>query len=128
VPPDWLVFVTPPGAVAAGVVCVGVDVGIVGVLAVPGVVAPPVAVVVAGGKVAAPGTVAVGVVVAAGVVTVLVDGVGAGPESPASLTSAAASTPRASATVTAIVAAGAFQFGVAARRVRAAAPHCRHHS
>jgi hypothetical protein len=114
-----------------------VGTGAVGVVVAPGeVVAPGV---VAGGVVA-PGVVTVGVVavvtgvvaVAAGVettaaVVVVLDGEDE-PESPASATSAATSTASASTAATprwkgpiAVVAA-------AARRVRAAAPHCRHHS
>ena len=75
-----------PGVVAPGVV-------------VPGVVAPGV---VAGGAAAA----------GAAVVTVRVIGAGAGPESPASFTSAAASTPSATAAIAASAAIGARQLGV----------------
>jgi hypothetical protein len=64
----------------------------------------------------------------AGVVTVLVIAAGLAPESPASFTSAAASTPTASTTTAARAAAGAPQLGDPAKRVRAAAPQCRHQS
>ena len=114
----------PPEGVVAGVV--GVTDGLVAVLA--------------GAVVVAPGSTAPGVLVA-GAAAVGVNGVLAlaGPvvvivvvavelEPPASLTSAAASTPRASAAVTAIAVTGAFQLGVAERRVRAAAPQRRHQS
>jgi hypothetical protein len=103
--------------------------------AAPGeVVAPGVVVAAAGPVEAAPGVVDVApgvavVVAAAGVVTVIVTGgLVDEPEPPASLTSAAASTPRASTAITATVTAGARQLGVAARRVRAAAPQFRHQS
>ena len=127
VPPAPEVVV--PGFVAPGVVVPGVVVpGVV----VPGVVVP--GVVVPG--VVVPGVVAPGVVVpgvvpvpaAAGAVIVRVTGGGAGPEPRASLTSAAASTPRSSAAMTIAAATGAFQLGVADRRVCAAAPQCRHQS
>jgi hypothetical protein len=78
----------------------------------------------------APGVVPVGVAgaLAVGVVvTVVVAGV-VEPEPPASLTSAAASTPSAIAATTASTAIGVFQLGVAARRVRAAAPQAMHQS
>ncbi len=65
---------------------------------------------------------------AAGPVTVWVIAGGAGPESPASFTSAAASAASASSATSATATTGARQFGVAARRVRAAAPQRRHHS
>jgi len=76
------------------------------------------------------GTVAVGAgSAAAGVlVTVIVLGVGAGPVSPASFTSAAASTPSESTATTIAPSSGVRQFGDAASRVRAAAPQRRHHS
>ena len=103
--------------------------GVLGVVAgrlVLGVLAPGTAGVVVVGTVAV-GTVAVGVT--AGLVTVIVVGtVVECPEPPASLTSAAASTPSASATITASAITGVFQEGDAASRVRAAAPQCRHHS
>ncbi len=102
-----------PGVLAPGVVTPGiVTPGIV----TPGVVAPGVAVV--GGVMG---------VAAAGVVTVVVTG-GLEPDPSASLTSAAARTPSASAAMTASEAIGAFQLGVAASRVRAAAPQFRHQS
>jgi hypothetical protein len=92
------------------------------------------------GALVTPGAVAagaVGVVVVAGgavgeaaaaVVTVRVIAAGAGPESPASFTSAAARMPSARAATTANATIGAFHPGAAARRVRAAAPQRRHHS
>src|SRR5262249_58567701 len=61
-------------------------------------------------------------------VTVRVIAAGGGPVSPASATSAATSAPSASAPTIATTVNGAFQFGAAARRVRAAAPQRRHHS
>ena len=64
----------------------------------------------------------------AGVMTVLVIVAGLAPESPASLTREAASTPSASTITTARAAAGGPQLGDAARRVRAAAPQRRHQS
>jgi hypothetical protein len=48
-------------------------------------------------------------------------------EPPARSISAAASTPSETATTATIAAIGILQFGVAARRVRAAAPQRRHH-
>ncbi len=130
-------FVPVPvlGVLDAGVLDVGVwPAGALVPPAPPGVVgtvtpAPggvPAAPVVAGGAVVA---VVVGVLVApTGAVTVRVTGAGAGPESPASFTSAAARTASARAATTATATIGAFQPGAAARRVRAAAPQCRHHS
>jgi hypothetical protein len=117
-----------PGVVAPGTVAPGVAPGVV----VPGTVVPGV---VPPGTVA-PGVVAPGVVVvdvgkvaAGAVITVLVTASVVEPEEPpASLTRAAASTPRDSAVTTASVMTGAFQVGDAARRVRAAAPQRRHHS
>jgi hypothetical protein len=50
------------------------------------------------------------------------------PEPPASLTSAAASTPSESTATTATVVTGSLQFGAEASRVRAAAPQPRHQS
>jgi hypothetical protein len=122
-----------PGVVAPGVVPVG-DVA-PGVL-VPGVVVPGVVVpgvVVPGVLVAgalAPGIVVVGATgtLAAGAVVIVVVAVLAEPDPSASLTNAAASTPSASAATTASDAIGAFQLGVAARRVRAAAPQAMHQS
>jgi hypothetical protein len=120
--------------VPVAVVPVDVVDGDVGVVAVPDVLAPDVrapAVLapdapVAGTLVAGAAVLVVGAAAAA-VVTVLV--VAGGDESPAaSLTSAAASTPSDSATSTASVVVRPFQLGDAARRVRAAAPQCRHHS
>jgi hypothetical protein len=113
-----------PGTLVAGVVVPGVlapGTVVVGVL-VPGTVAP---------GVAAPGVVvvAVGIVATGGVSTVLVTAsVVELEESPTSLTTAAASTPRDSAVITASVTIGAFQVGDPARRVRAAAPQRKHHS
>ena len=112
-----------PGVVAPGVLEPGV--------LVPGVLEPGVLVpglVVAG--VLALGVVAVGVTgtLAAGAVVTVVVAVVVEPEPPASLTSPAASTPSASAATTATAAMGAFQLGVAARRVRAAAPQAMHQS
>ncbi len=89
------------------------------VVGVPGVTAP---VVVVGIAPATVGGVATVIVVVEGAIALVV------PEPPLSLTSAAASTPSASAAVTAIAMIGAFQFVGAARRVRAAAPQFRHHS
>ncbi len=120
VPPAPRNFVAAPGAVdvlAPGVAPLDV---VVGAVAVVGVVAG----VVAAGAVAAGTT---GVVVA-GSAIVVVAGAGEELESPASLTSAAASTPSAITAITAMTAIGAFQLGVAASRVRAAAPQRRHQS
>jgi len=50
------------------------------------------------------------------------------PEPPARVTSAAASTPSESAARTVSVRTAGFQEGDAAKRVRAAAPQCKHHS
>jgi hypothetical protein len=112
---------------------------------VPAALVPacPVGVRVPAGTVAAapaPGIVVAGALVAgvlaaprgaAGAATVLVATgvlVAEAPELPASDTSAALSAPRES-TITALSAiTGARQLGIAARRVRAAAPHRRHHS
>jgi hypothetical protein len=77
----------------------------------------------AGVSVAAPGE-----VTKAGVVTVRAMWILVEPEFPASLTKAAASTASESAHTTATEMIGAFQFGDAARRVRAAAPQRRHQS
>jgi hypothetical protein len=139
--PDVLV----PVLVLPGVVVVAAPLGetppavVVGMLAPPlGVVVTPVDVVVPGTfagvvVVLTPGTTAVVVgaagVLAAGAATVVVVVAAAlQPEPPASLTSAAASTPSASTATTAIVAIGVFQLGVAASRVRAAAPQRKHQS
>lgn len=103
-----------PGAVAVGVLTLGVLA--VGVLVV-GVLAPGATVLVVGG-----------VMAAGAVVIVLVTATEPEPELPVSFTSAAASTPSDSATTLASTAIGTFQLGVAARRVRAAAPQFRHHS
>jgi hypothetical protein len=97
-----------------------VGVLVVAVAVVGGAVAVVTLGTVAVGVVGAP---AVGVVAIVVVTTALVDS-----EPPTSLTSAAASTPSASAATTAIAAIGAFQFGVAASRVRAAAPQRKHQS
>ncbi len=137
VPLVAVVGVARPGAVVA--VVVGVDrpdapvldfvPGAAGVVERPvlGVLVPGVAGVVVVGSVAV-GTVAVGVV--AGVVTVIVLGavVVECAVEPASLMSAAASTPIASAMTIASAITGVFHAGDAARRVRAAAPQRRHHS
>jgi hypothetical protein len=119
--PDVVGVVVAPGVV--GVVAPGVEV--VGVPPAFGVVAAPPGRVL--GVVAAPGTAVVGVA-AAGRVTVVVAVAEDDLDPPASFTSAAASTAAARAATTAIVAIGAFQLGVAARRVRAAAPQRRHQS
>jgi hypothetical protein len=70
----------------------------------------------------------VGVRALAAVVTVRVVAGAELSEPPASLTSAAASTPRERTATTNAVTRGAFQFGDAASRVRAAAPQVKHHS
>jgi hypothetical protein len=111
--------VVVPGTVVPGMVVPGM---VVARVVVPGTVAP---------GVVAPGVVVadVGRVASGAVITVLVMASVVEPEeSPASLTRAAASTPRDSAVTTASVRTGAFQVGDAARRVRAAAPQRRHHS
>jgi hypothetical protein len=77
----------------------------------------------AGGGVAVPGE-----VTDAGPAALVATGVVVEPELPASLTSAAASTPSASTATTTTAMVGAFQFGGGARRVRAAAPQRRHQS
>ena len=109
----------PPGAVAVPGVAVRGRV-LVPVSPVPGVLVLGTVV----------GAVAVGVAVTAGaVVTVVVAGaVVERPEPPARVTSAAASTPSESAARTASVRTAGFQEGDAAKRVRAAAPQCKHHS
>jgi multisubunit Na+/H+ antiporter MnhC subunit len=105
----------PPGAVAVPGVVVRGRV-LVPVSPVPGVLVV--------------GAVAVGVAVMAGaVVTVVVAGaVVERSEPPARVTRAAASTPRESAARTASARTAGFQEGDAAKRVRAAAPQCKHHS
>jgi hypothetical protein len=73
----------------------------------------------------------VGVVLVAGSVIVVVIGAGvplAFEEPLLRSTNAAASTPRASIAIAAMIAIGVFQLVGAASRVRAAAPQCRHHS
>jgi hypothetical protein len=82
-----------------------------------GVVVVGVAAVLAGA-----GTAAAAVVVTVRVSTLV------GLELPARSTSAAVSTPSETAITATIATIGARQRGVAARRVRAAAPQCRHHS
>ena len=111
------------GALLVGVV-VGVVVVAVGVVVVvvDGVVAPGVV------GVVLVGTVAGGTLAAGALVSVVVRGVALEPESPASLTSEAARTPRESTATTSAPTSGARQLGDPARRVRAAAPQCRHHS
>jgi hypothetical protein len=132
-----------PVLVSPGVVVVAAPLGVTAPGVVLGTVTPPLGVVVTPVVVVTPGTVAVGVVavpgatavvgvtgvLAAGAATVVVVvGAALDPEPPASLTSAAASTPSASTAITAIAAIGPFQLGVAASRVRAAAPQRRHQS
>jgi hypothetical protein len=117
--------------VVVGVVEVGVTLGfvVVGVACAPAV--PVVAVLVVWlptpGR-ALPGVLVVGVlgVIAAGVVVTVLVIAGTGAEPPARSISAAASTPRASASTAANTPIGPFQLGDAARRVRAAAPQLRH--
>jgi hypothetical protein len=124
--PVAVVPVPVVGVLAPGVAVVGVAPGV----AVVAVLAPGVAVVgvvVVAGVVGVTGALAAGAVVTV-VVTVVVAGLADELEPPASFTSAAASTPSASAAMAASVAIGIFQLGVAARRVRAAAPQFRHHS
>jgi hypothetical protein len=111
----------------AGVVLAG---GSAGVPVLPDAIVPGAAVVVPG---VADGGVDVGLVGAGAaamgaVVTVLVTWVLVGPEPPARSMSAAASTPSEIAITATIAPIGACQLGVAASRVRAAAPQCRHHS
>lgn len=81
-----------------------------------------------GGAVVAPGVPTPEDCVEAGRVIVVVIGAGAGPVPRASFTSAPASTASASAAATSRTASGICQRGVAAIRVRAAVPHCRHQS
>lgn len=108
-----VVEVLVPGNVVVGVLVAGVLVAGVLVVGVPAAGAP--------GEVSAP-------IPAAGVVTVLVTARVLAPESPASETSAAVIAPRESTMVVLSATIGARQPGIAARRVRAAEPHRRHHS
>lgn len=128
-----------PVLVSPGVVVVAAPLGATPPAVVVGTLTPPLGVVVPGTPVAgvvgvltpgtAPAVVGAAGALAAGATTVVVVVAAAlDPESPASLTSAAASTPSASKAITAIVAIGVFQLGVAASRVRAAAPQRRHQS
>jgi hypothetical protein len=103
-----------PGAVAPPAVAPGV--------AAPGAVVPGAVVVGTAGLPSA------GAVAAGAVVRVLVTRVVVESELPARSTSAAVNTPSESATRATIAAIGLLQLGVAARRVRAAAPQRRHHS
>ncbi len=133
---------SPPSALPKALPFFAVTVGALLGLAMPpalpgcavtvGTLAPAVGVVavVAGvlGTALVGGAVVVGAAAVGARVTVVVPVAVAGPLSPASFTSAAASTPSASAATTAIAATGPFQFGVAASRVRAAAPQRRHQS
>jgi len=134
-----------PVLVSPGVV-VAAPLGATPPAVVVGTLTPPLGVVVTPLVLVAPGTLVAGVVgvltlgtaavvvgaagvLAAGAATVVVAVAAVlEPEPPASLTSAAASTPSASTATTAIVAIGVFQLGVAASRVRAAAPQRRHQS
>jgi hypothetical protein len=113
------VVVEAPGVLVLGVLVAGALVA--GVLAlgvlVVGMLTPGVVVLDAGG-----------IAVVGAVVIVLTIAVVVEPESPVSCTTAAASTPSDSAATLASTAIGIFQLGVAARRVRAAAPQFRHHS
>jgi protein-disulfide isomerase len=121
------------GVLAAGVVAVGVlapGVPVVGVLVAPGVVVAGVpGAVVAGvpGAVVAALSVT-GVLATGAVLSTVVATVESELEPPLSFTSAAASTPSESAATLASTAIGTLQLGVAARRVRAAAPQFKHHS
>jgi hypothetical protein len=137
-----------PVLVSPGVVVVAAPPGVTAPALVVGTITPPLGVVAGPVGVVAPGTVAAGVVgvlapgttavvvgvagvtgvLAAGAATVVVVVAALDPEPPASLTSAAASTPSASTAMIAIAAIGPFQLGVAASRVRAAAPQRRHQS
>jgi hypothetical protein len=138
--PGAVLVVVPAGAVVGALVALplGAAPGVVrpapagdaGMLAagtvVPGVLVAGVLVrgVLVAGVLAAPAA-------AAGAVAVLViAGVFAAelPELPASETSAALSAPRESRITALSAITGARQLGIAARRVRAAAPHRRHHS
>jgi hypothetical protein len=74
------------------------------------------------------GVTGAGTAAAGAVVTVRVTWVLVGLELPARSTRAAVRTPSESATTATIAAIGARQFGLAASRVRAAAPQRRHHS
>jgi hypothetical protein len=111
--------VPAPGAVVVALGAVVVALG--AVVPAPGTVLP--------GALADPGVVTAGAATA-GVVTVLVTAtVLVEPsESPASETSAAVNAPRESTITAANAITGARQLGVAASRVRAAAPQRRHHS
>jgi hypothetical protein len=113
------------GVLAAGVVAVGVlapGVPVVGVVVAPGVVVAGVP----GAVVAALGV--TGVLATGAVLSTVVATVESELEPPLSFTSAAASTPSESAATLASTAIGTLQLGVAARRVRAAAPQFKHHS
>jgi hypothetical protein len=98
------------------------EVPVPGAVVAPGTVAPGAGVLGAGA--AAVGVTAVGVLVTVVTAGLVVECA----EPPASVTSAAASTPIESMARTAIARIGAFHAGDAAKRVRAAAPQCRHHS
>jgi hypothetical protein len=114
-----------PGEATAGLLAVGVvEPGVVALVLLAPVVAP--GVVALGALVAGAAVVVVGVPASA-VVTVLRMTV-AEPELPASDTSDAASTPSDRVITTATAMIGPFQLEEVARRVRAAAPQCRHHS
>jgi hypothetical protein len=126
------VIVLPPmrGAAAPGVppaaavpVIVAVPVVFAPDFAAPGTAAPGAVVVGVAAVLAGAGTRAAGAVVTVRVTRILV-----GLELPARSTSAALSTPSESTITATIAAIGMRQFGVAARRVRAAAPQRRHHS
>ena len=124
------------GVVGAGVTVRGAAAVLLGASAPPcaGVVllvagSVPAGTPVVAGTVAVEGlTLALGAAAAAVVVIVRVIAGGGGPVSPASLMPAAAITPSERAAIRASAAVGPFQFGEAARRVRAAAPQRRHHS
>jgi hypothetical protein len=127
-----------PPVVREGAIVVGVPgftAPVLGALAPPGV--PPSGVAGALGAAEPPGVaeLVVGgrfsevVGVAGTVIVVVIAGGACGVGEPAlSLTSAAASTPNATAAITAIATIGARQLAGAARRVRAAAPQVKHHS
>jgi hypothetical protein len=115
-----VVEVEVEGEIVVGVPGVTAPV-VVGATTPPSPVAPLAPVVVVG---IAPGVRGAAVVI----VRVIGGGVVAVGEPPLSLTSAAASTPRASTAIAAMAKIGAFQLVGAARRVRAAAPQLRHHS
>jgi len=130
VSPGVVVVAAPFGATPPAVVVVGTITPPLGVVAGPlvGVLTPGTLVAGAVGVLATVGVAADAGVLAAGAATVVVVVATLDPEPPASLTSAAASTPSASTATTAIAAIGPFQLGVAASRVRAAAPQRRHQS